>query len=145
MEIGLSTNQLLEIGLNMAGFITAGVLIFVIQSLFRRDKRKPASMTTAKTIAIDEPMTGSETIPERPEKPGRNTEFVSLSGSDWKPRVSVNTKKKNVVNDRKTEVINLARGMINRSGQTEAIPGNFETNRLPSINRSKQLQTSGRK
>ena len=79
MEIGISSRQLFDIGLNIAGFISAGALIILIRSFFtgRKEKLAPAS-ENAPAIKINTDLTV-----KRPESANDSVEYIDLKGIDW--------------------------------------------------------------
>ena len=60
MEIGISNDQLIDIGLNAAGFIIAGLLMMMIRSLFARRPRPEISPAPKKTPVNSKPETACE-------------------------------------------------------------------------------------
>ena len=62
MEIGISTDQMIDVGLNLAGFIVVGLLLMLIKSLFSRkrntapvqDVPQPPSITSVAVTSARE-------------------------------------------------------------------------------------------
>ncbi|MFH2036175.1 MAG: hypothetical protein ABIJ45_07220 [Candidatus Zixiibacteriota bacterium] len=152
MEIGISTEQLIEIGLNVAGFITAGLLVFVINSLITGSKKKTV-VVRAENLAMD--MKSNGMIPKKAEpsrekaiKENSNIEFINLNGIDW------NGKRKNQNNrprfepqgGRRGEIINLANEMMKNkevNGQ-KTKTSSINVHGLPSFLKSNNVQMAGR-
>jgi hypothetical protein len=84
MKIGISPEQLLEIGLNMAGFLSAALMVMVIQSLFRR-KNSSAGKVTTQSLEPKIPDHDSPPI-TREVSDSPKPEFVNLRGGRWHPR-----------------------------------------------------------
>ena len=109
MEIGISMKQLVEIGLNMAGFVSAALLLMIIQSLFRRPRPKKIVVNNS---TIDMSPKSDETV--QPSKPlTMKAEFIDLSGSVWHPRrPSLPSDGSRTDARRRQNVIKLARAML---------------------------------
>jgi hypothetical protein len=111
MNIGISQEALVDIGLNMAGFLTAGILMALIYSIFN-GRRKVLSVTgPAAPLKMPE---GSSVDSAEKSKPV-NLEFVDFKTIAWKDsrenRPSV--KKPATDNTRnRQEVIRLAKKLL---------------------------------
>jgi hypothetical protein len=79
MEIGTSSMQLFDIGLNVAGFISAGALMILIRSFFtgRKEKLAPAA-EDAPAIKIN-----TDSAAKRPGSDNDPVEYIDLKGIDW--------------------------------------------------------------
>ncbi len=152
MEIGISDQQLWEVGLNMAGFLVAGLILLLIQSLFRR-KRSSKDQFTDLNKSNLESLVAEKTAPE-PELPIRRhiedpTEFVNLSGKSMNQssRSSSYSGYNRINHDRnRIEVLNLAKNLRNKQmpGQNNRLKSLEENRNLP-INNRKNLISSGGK
>ncbi len=84
MEIGISSQQLFDIGLNIAGFISVGALLMLIRSLFtgRKEKLVPAAGPNVPSIKTE-----TDTPGKRPESETSLTvEYINLKGINWNPK-----------------------------------------------------------
>jgi hypothetical protein len=111
MEMGFSSHQLIEIGLNVAGFLAAGTLLLLMRSLFagRRGHALQTATPSAGTVG------GNVFRPEPTEsKTPSNVEFVDLRGVEWNPHRSGSTSgsKSGYKNQNRREIIRLAQEMI---------------------------------
>jgi hypothetical protein len=109
MEIGFSTAQLIDIGLNIAGFLTAGLLLMLARSLFAA---RPFFGAEAESKGDTGDTRESVTGPDEKEIP--EVEFVDLKSVDWqakkdttKARAAGSLKDKN-----RLEIINMAKQML---------------------------------
>jgi hypothetical protein len=73
--MGTSPEQWLDIGLNFAGFLIAGILMILLYSLYSQWKKKPHLTATANNAAVMN-VTGSAL-----SMPARNFEFINLGGN----------------------------------------------------------------
>ncbi len=111
MEMGFSPHQLIEIGLNIAGFLAAGTLLLLVRSLFagRRGRALQTATPSAGTV-------GESTFRPEPieSKTASNVEFVDLRGVEWNPHRSGSTSrsKSGYKNQNRREIIRLAQEMI---------------------------------
>lgn len=126
MEIGISSEQLIDIGLNMAGFITAGLLIMLLISLFKRKKPVSKKNIEAKSLTKAEEVTQPSDIHRIEPEPG--IEFVNLKGVDWNPR-QFDGKKNEELNNRmkdRQDIVQLAAAMLSGKnldgGKKKSIP-----------------------
>ncbi len=122
MEIGISSLQLLNIGLNIAGFISAGALMILIRSFFsgRKEKLAPAAQN-APAIKIN-----TDSAAKRSELDNDSAEYIDLKGIDWNHNKYSDPIKpaedRNSPNRRRA--INLAKKMLSnsRSIQKRTLP-----------------------
>jgi hypothetical protein len=81
MEIGISSQQLIDIGLNVAGIIAAAALLMLIRSFFTKDKGQP---TRAAVQNVPSVKTESKATPEkRPVFEQEAIEYIDLTGINW--------------------------------------------------------------
>jgi hypothetical protein len=120
MEV--SQEQLIDVGLNVIGFLAAGGLLLLISSFFRRDRTtKPA----AEVVSSGEPGTVLVDLPEN-DNPAPDLEFVSFTPlseeTDDRTTESVTQRPSTEVSRRdRSEVIRMAREMIKARRSTEEI------------------------
>ncbi len=115
MEIGISSEQLFDIGLNIAGFISAGVLLMLIRSFFAGGKEK-----LVPAVCQNGPSLKTETdIPvKQPESDKSSTvEYIDLKGINWNPRNDSVTIKpiENPGPPNRRKIINLAQNMLSNA------------------------------
>lgn len=115
MEIGISSQQLFEIGLNIAGFIAVGALLMLIRSFFtgRKEKLAPVACQNVPTIGAETDMPTKH--PESDKSPA--VEFIDLKGVNWNPQNnSVSTKPiENPGPPNRRKIINLAQNMLSNA------------------------------
>jgi hypothetical protein len=81
MEIGLSTDQLIDIGLNMAGFLAAGLLLMLARSICAVNRFSGAcAKPETNSSGPSGPATG------RNDEPVPDIEFVDLKNVNWHGR-----------------------------------------------------------
>ncbi|UCD18119.1 MAG: hypothetical protein JSV44_04195 [Candidatus Zixiibacteriota bacterium] len=83
MEIGISHKMLVDVGLNLVGFLIVGILFAVLHSLGAGRRRKARSAAAPQVAGIV-----LQTDPESaPKEPSRqyNFEFVDLKKINWNP------------------------------------------------------------
>lgn len=114
MEIGFSSHQLIEIGLNIAGFLAAGTLLLLMRSLFGGRRCRALQAATPSTGTV-----GENTFRPEPteSKTPSNVEFVDLRGVEWNPHRSGNKSgsESGYKNQNRQEIIRLAQEMIKGS------------------------------
>ncbi|SYZ74254.1 hypothetical protein TRIP_C60524 [Candidatus Zixiibacteriota bacterium] len=108
--MGFSSDQLIQIGLNFAGFLTAGLLTAVVYSLWteRRTSRIGDSGTA---------LAGASNIPVAPSNKDTDTniEFISLRENSSRPRRGRRAADAAPVDNRtrdRQEIIRLAKEML---------------------------------
>jgi len=121
MEIGFSNDQLIDIGLNAAGFIIAGLMMLMFRSLFARRPQATKPSAAENRVLNKEPKI-KEKKAEAPDP-----QFVSLTQVQaMPPREAAPT---GIAQDFKMrnrqEIIHLARKMLTGEGTTD------ETGTLP--------------
>ena len=79
MEIGISNEMLLDIGLNLAGFLTAGGMLGIVYSLFFRRSRTRVA-TAPKSNA--EP-TAQPAVADGPAPKDEHLEFIDFKNMTW--------------------------------------------------------------
>ncbi|MCX6828824.1 MAG: hypothetical protein NT002_06020 [candidate division Zixibacteria bacterium] len=83
MEIGFSTEQLIDIGLNFAGFMAAGILTALVYSLFTGKQKKNISLASPGLSLSD---TGVSLPAEtRSSVRSRDFEFVDFKSERHRP------------------------------------------------------------
>jgi hypothetical protein len=115
MEIGISSQQLFEIGLNIAGFISVGALLMLIRSFFTKRKEKLVSVGCQNVPSI---ATETEMPKKRQESDINPTgEFIDLKGVNWNPQKdSVSIKPiENPGPPSRRKIINLAQNMLSNA------------------------------
>ena len=83
MEIGISTDQMIDVGLNLAGFIAVGLLLMLIKSLFSRKRNAVQVRVQDVPQPITEASEDSISSEQFSSKPDSNIEYVNLGGVDW--------------------------------------------------------------
>jgi hypothetical protein len=81
MEIGISTQQLFDIGLNIVGVLSAGALLMLIRSFFTGRKEKAVPVVTSEKSSIPEESevtSAKRTVPEKDP-----IEYIDLKGINW--------------------------------------------------------------
>jgi hypothetical protein len=76
MEIGFSTEQLIDIGLNFAGFVAAGILTALIYSLFTGKQKRNISLVASGLSSANAGV--SLPVEKRPSIRSRDFEFVDF-------------------------------------------------------------------
>ncbi|UCD94045.1 MAG: hypothetical protein JSU69_09780 [Candidatus Zixiibacteriota bacterium] len=127
MEIGFSTDQLIDIGLNIAGFLTAGLLLLLARSLFAANLF-PRACAEPKdesgSIPVSAAVQDDEAIPD--------VEFVDLKSMDWRVhKDSPGVPSEGSLRDKnRLEIIRMAKQMLagKKSGEANgsgrvAVPG----------------------
>lgn len=143
MEIGLSNEQLIDVGLNAAGFLIAGMLLMLIRSFFsgKTPRPKPAVAADIQTAAARTPE--PETKKAEPVGP----EFVSFSnmaGSSSHKNIATDGKHDSKIRNRQ-EIIRMAKKVLSGdggSGSTESLP--ITDGELAMIKQRLNLQGAGR-
>ncbi len=146
MEIGISPEKWLDIGLNLAGYMSAGLFVLVVKSIFTKSAKevRPERVTEFQ----ESPITKSKAVRSSETGMERDFEFVNLQGVDWvnqKSRSSRSTGRNNRVRNRE-EAIRRAKEVLARVGQEQKARKNIPLTdgELAMINRENNLQTSGR-
>ncbi len=84
MEIGFSTEQMIDIGLNFAGFMAAGILTALIYSLFTGKQKRNISLAGPGLSLSD---TGASMSMEKPiSVRSRDFEFVDFKNERRRPK-----------------------------------------------------------
>jgi len=162
MEIGISTDQLIDVGLNVAGFITAGLLIYVINSFFIKTKIEAVPVKkivpvidTSKKEAVEKTPV-NENPPNKPKTNNRNIEFINLNGSEWNPGQNNIPKQrgfgqqtkqpKESLEDKQGEIINLATEIMNNRGENsqQTKTSQISAIKFPSFLNNSKVQVAGR-
>ncbi len=112
MEIGISSEQLIEIGLNMAGFLASGLLVIVLHSIFRKKDGAPVVRTAGE--GVPNPSAKKQFKAESATKIEPEVEFINLKGVAWKPKKTDGKVPGNLKDaaHRKQEVIRMANKLI---------------------------------
>jgi hypothetical protein len=84
MEIGFLPEQMIDIGLNIAGFISAGALLILIWSLLSSRKEKPltASGPEVSSEIIMAGRSSEQIVSDQSPK----VEYINLKGVNWNPK-----------------------------------------------------------
>ncbi len=114
MEIGISQDALIDIGLNAAGFFIGGMIIMLIGS-FWKSRRATVGISSGATAVITEPVpsTPKEKV-HRAERSDFNGEFVNFNNMNWqseKTQPTTRTESAGPARDRQ-QVIKMARQML---------------------------------
>ena len=141
MEIGISHDQLIDIGLNAAGFLIAGLMLLMIRSLFAGKTQVETAPAAETVTANDEPE------PEEEKTTAANPQFFDLkqarrdsSKEDAPVGPSENLKFRN-----RQEIIQLARKMLTGGGNdAEAGSLPLTDGELSLIKQNLNLQGAGR-
>ena len=110
--MGFSSDQIVQIGLNFAGFVTAGLLTAVIYSLWT-ERRQATRAALSRTAPLNLPkMPANGPTPEK--KP--DVEFINLKENATRPRRSHRSTASAPADGHKTrdrqEIIRLAKEML---------------------------------
>jgi hypothetical protein len=112
MEIGISSQQLIDIGLNVAGIMAAAALLMLIRSFFTGRKEQPAAAVVQKAPSVK---TESETAPKkRPILEQEPIEYIDLAGINWNLKKDTVPKKpvENLDSPNRRRVISLAKKLL---------------------------------
>jgi hypothetical protein len=144
MEIGFSNEQLIDVGLNAAGFILAGMLMMLIRSFFFRKKvtktdLAPVSDTSGTATSV----TGQDK--HRPEASG--PEYVSFKNISKAPLEKSRETgiKQDLKMRNRQEIIRIAKKMLaggDNAGATDSLP--ITDGELSMIKQRLNLQGAGR-
>ena len=144
MEIGFSNEQLIDVGLNAAGFILAGMLMILIRSFFSGKKvtgtdMAPVGGTSEAAINV--------TVQDKPGAKTIDPEYVSFKNiSKAPPEKSGETGIKQDLKMRnRQEIIRMAKKMLagdGDAGATESLP--ITDGELSMIKQRLNLQGAGR-
>ena len=143
MEIGFSNEQLLDIGLNAAGFIIAGLLMIMIRSLFAGK----ASIQKSSIVAEAPLAANSIKKPEIAKSKSADPEFISLSNISKPPspkEISADNKGELKMRNRQ-EIIRMAKKVLSGHGDsasTGSLP--ITDGELAMIKQRLNLQGAGR-
>ncbi len=110
-----TTDIIIDLGLNVVGYLAAGVLSLVIYSIFRRD-RQPATPKAepAAAVAKSQATVATETpAPTAPSRGGK-VQFVGFGERTEKPAAGTDPMRRN-----RADVLRIAREMI-RTGSSSA-------------------------
>lgn len=146
MEIGISSERLIEIGLNMAGFLSSGLLVIVLHSIFRKRHRvrsvKAVDKAGLNLIAKKQFNAKSATKIE-PE-----VEFINLRRAAWKSQKTDEKVPGDLKNSttKKQEVIRMANKLLASKRKADKGKRNVEGSReeLSVDGGNFELQTAGR-
>lgn len=146
MEIGISSEQLVEIGLNMIGFLASGLLVIVLHSVFRKKDRARGMTAREEAVPNLDAKKQFNAVPASISEP--EVEFINLKGAAWKPkkndrRVPANHKDRSL---EKQEVIRMANRLLSSNGRIgEGGRDTAEqTEELPVTGGNIELQSAGR-
>jgi len=110
-----TTDIIIDLGLNVIGYLAAGVLSLVIYSIFRRD-RQPATPKPEPAAAPANSRTTASTekpAPSAPARPGK-VQFVGFGERGETPAAGSDPLRRN-----RADVLRIAREMI-RTGSSSA-------------------------
>jgi len=146
MEIGFSNDQLIDVALNAAGFMLAGMLLLMIRSLFRRGTRVAAPVTTEVETPVLEAAPAVEERRRAPVSEG-DPEFVDLNIVKGAPSQNTDT---NITGSdfklrNRREIIQLAKKMLTGNENSEeagSLP--ITDGELSMIKQRLNLQGAGR-
>jgi hypothetical protein len=85
MEIGFSSEQIFDIGLNLAGYLTAGMIFLLLRSLFPANIIRPQPVIS---VGKHNPATDSQAVAstgQATRKINSNFEYIDLKGVSWRP------------------------------------------------------------
>ncbi len=120
----VSQDQLIDLALNLIGFLAAGGLLMIVASMFGRRGNKQPVTDTAET-----PHTEAPVIPAAPaesEEDNSDLQFINLSQSSATPEKETPAPEEQgpaggVTRRNRSEIIRLAREMIEARRSTEEI------------------------
>lgn len=114
MEIGISQDVLIDIGLNMAGFILGGMILLLLAS-FRKSRRMAVDVSSG-TAAMVRPSAEPPLKDRVRNRPGDDFkgEYVNFKNFDWRnERAASNPKRESPSALRnRQEVIKMAKQML---------------------------------
>jgi len=145
MEIGISTSQLIDIGLNSVGFLAAGMLFMLIRSLWNERRRKPLPEVTSESAASMDKEPYCEIQPEREPAPG--IEYINFGGRKSGSRNTLNdlSSPGNPRLRNRQEIIELAKRILaggEDGGRLSTLP--ITDGELSLIRQNLNLQGAGR-
>ncbi len=112
MEIGISSQQLIDIGLNVAGILAAAALLMLIRSFLTGRKKQPAAAVVQKAPSVK---TESESAPKKRAIPEQEPiEYIDLAGINWNFKKDTVPKKpvENLDSPNRRRVIGLAKKLL---------------------------------
>jgi len=148
--MGFSTEQLIDIGLNFAGFLAAGMLTFYIYSLIveRRSGRLAGQGMAASSISEIESIVSKAATPATAPGRGSDSQFIRLTDNIRPDRPEgefSNSQGEYRVRDRQ-EILNQARQMLAQKKRSttvqKALP--ITEGELSFIKQSQKLQGKAR-
>lgn len=145
MEIGISSNQLIDTTLNLVGFLAAGMLLTLIRSLF--PGRKPRSLREAVSNSATRLENAIPTSGRQGGNEKSNLEYINLKGVVQSPREDSrhDVPKPDCRIRNRQEIIRLAKEMLaNMRGEgalKESLP--ITDNEISLIKQNLNLQGAG--
>jgi hypothetical protein len=115
MEIGISSQQIIDIGLNVAGILSAAALLMLIRSFFTGRKKQAVSAIAHKAPSVK--AESDETSEKCPEPERDPIEYIDLSGINWNHnKDSVPIKPvENLDSPNRRRVISLAKKLLSNA------------------------------
>jgi len=147
MEIGFSKEMLLDIGLNLAGFLTAGGLLAMFHSLFVRRHR-----TTGSTVAVPIPESApkaDETAIATPAPNDEHVEFLDLKNMTWNTKNNSRTRTSRSAGHparNRQDVLRLAKQLLSQKHEERELKRELPITdgELAMVKRTMNLEGAGR-
>jgi len=119
MEIGFLPEQLVDIGLNIAGFISAGALLILIRSLLSGRKRR--ILTTSGPKVSGKPTITGRLSEQMAGDQYPKVEYINLRGVNWNPKKENCFQKmeNNSAAPNRRRIINIAQKMLSNNRKDE--------------------------
>lgn len=114
MEIGISQDVLIDIGLNAAGFLIGGMILMLIGS-FRKSRRVTVGVSSGTTAMLQPSVEStSQERPHRGPKADFNGEYINFNNFDWHGErgSSAPTRQSSSSVRNREEVIKMAKQML---------------------------------
>jgi len=143
MEIGISSQYLAEVALNVAGFMAAGMIFMLVNSLFHGRRKRPAESSARSAASVLE-TSSARTADFSSLQP--ETEFINLGGMDEsRPRPKNQPGIKGQYKSRnRREIMRLADELLTRLGDGTPESDRVTTAQRPLSSKQLNLQTAGR-
>jgi hypothetical protein len=90
MEIGISSEKIIDIGLNLAGYFTAGLLLLILRSFFPDKNKMVQSAVPNNSPAIDHKKKSPRIDLPLSDDSNSDLEFINLKGVGWQPQRNKN-------------------------------------------------------
>lgn len=119
MEIGISSNQLLDIGLNLVGFLAAGMLLLLIRSALVGQAQQPFSQTSSRVKTEQEDNLSSRKGSYKDSEPGLEYMNLRAMGNEVREERESSESEDSFKAKNRREIIRMAQEMLASRGKAQ--------------------------